>query len=431
MFGIAGIRGEYGKEITEDLIEGISNIFAGAGGPVAVARDIRQSGKSLKDAAIKGATDAGSDVYDLGIAPTPTVALASKKYGKGIMITASHNPIHHNGIKLMSNGRELTPEEGRAIYERYVAKKNFRAEKKGKVFLEEDVRSEHAALITSQVSLEKEIKVVVDCNGAGAVITPYLLHSLGCKVVSINTSLEEFFRESEPKKENLHSLAAAVRATRADIGIAHDADADRCVVLDRHGNQLPLDVQLAMMIEEEISNGAKSIAATVEASLLIRETAERNNAKLKITPVGSTYLALEVESGKADFAGEPCGEYIYKKGVYAPDGVMTAAKFAALASRYDIHELSKKYHSYPIVRKRYPTADKHAAMEKIKKEINRIYGDFKSLDGVRIDEDDGWFLIRPSGTENIIRLTMEYKNEQKLKTKEKEIEKIIERFLIR
>lgn len=427
MFGIAGIRGVYGKEITEELIESIANLFSD--GDIAIGMDIRQSGKSLKKAAIKGALQAGSNVYDIGIAPTPTVAFASKKYGAGIMITASHNPIEHNGIKLMKKGRELTPEEGNSIYNEYCAKKKKIGKKRGQLFYDEMITKEHMEMIMKQVAVEKRLKIVVDCNGAGAVITPYLLHSLGCHVISLNTSLEEFFRPSEPNAENLSLLSAAVRAMKADIGIAHDADADRCIVLDSNGRQIPMDVQLAMMMEEEMRKGAKKIAATVEASLLIRETVEKNNNDFLITPVGSTYLALEIENGKADFAGEPCGEYIYKKGVCAPDGVMTAAKFVELASKCDLIELSKKYQPYPIIRKRYTTKNKAGAMEKIKEEIARIYGSFNSLDGIRIDEEDGWFLIRPSGTEKIIRLTMEYKNAEKLHKKEKEIEEIIKNTL--
>jgi len=430
MFGIAGIRGPYGKEITEELIKGIASAFVIGESNVAIARDIRQSGKSLKRAAIEGVVENGGNVYDLGIAPTPTVALASKKYGNGIMITASHNPIDHNGIKLMKNGRELTPEEGDAVYQRYLMREKVKdKDANGKVETDESVIREHMELIANEIKVERQLKVVVDCNGAGAVITPYLLHSLGCKVISINTSLEEFFRPSEPKAENLTALSAAVRAMGADIGIAHDADADRCIIIDRKGEQIPMDVQLAMMIDEELSKTSnKNIAATVEASLLIRETVEKNGGKIKITPVGSTYLALEIENG-AYFAGEPCGEYIFSRGVHAPDGVMTAAKFVELASKKDLVELRKKYNHYPIARERYETKNKFEAMKIIEKEITKKYHEFSDIDGVRVDEEDGWFLVRPSGTESIIRLTMEYKDKNKLQKKKQEIEKIIKECL--
>lgn len=428
MFGIAGMRGHYGKEITEELICGLSNIFADD--DVAIGRDIRQSGKLLKKAAISGAIAAGCDVYDLDIAPTPTVALASRKHGKGIMITASHNPIEHNGIKLMAKGLELTQEEGNAIYHNYLRNDYRKSRIEGRVIEDKSAIKEHMEMVMKAVSVEKPLKVVVDCNGAAAVITPYLISSLGCRVVSINTSLEEFFRPSEPKAENLVALRAAVRAVGADLGIAHDADADRCIVVDEMGEQIPMDVQLAMIIESELAASAnKKIAATVEASLLIRETVEKNKGKIIITPVGSTYLALEVENHDVYFAGEPCGEYIYSKGVHAPDGIMTTAKFVELASRFRLSELAKKYTPYPIIRERYATKQKQEAMKGIKKEIAGRYPDFSDLDGIRIDEDDGWFLVRASGTESIIRLTMEYKEQKKLQERKKEIEGIIRKNL--
>jgi phosphoglucosamine mutase len=344
------------------------------------------------------------------------------------MITASHNPLDHNGIKLMAKGRELTPEEGNKIAAEYIAKKHHTSASKGLVQQDNSIVKEHMELVLKQVKPEKPLRVVVDCNGAASVITPYVLSALGCKVISINTSLEEFFRPSEPKEENLTTLAAAVRATGADLGIAHDADGDRCIVLDRTGEQIPMDIQLAMMIEEELAKSSnKKIAATVEASLLIRETVEQHGGKVTITPVGSTYLALEIENHGAYFAGEPCGEYIYSKGVLAPDGVLTAAKFVELASKQELSELKKKYKHYPIARERYPTADRQAAMKKITAEVIRSYSKFSSLDGIRVDEEDGWFLVRPSGTEKIIRLTMEYKDKAKLEKKKAEIEKIIQR----
>ncbi|MFH1221932.1 MAG: hypothetical protein V1492_02505 [Candidatus Micrarchaeota archaeon] len=424
MFGIAGIRGVYGKEVTEELVLKISNLFAS--GDVAVGRDIRASGHSLKLAAIKGITAAGHNAFDLGIATTPTVALASRKYGLGIMITASHNPLDHNGIKLMGNGRELSPDECNVFAAQYKVGKQQTAAS-GKVFHDDSLEAEHIKLILKQVKPEKKLKVVADCNGAAYSITPKVLSALGCQVISINTSAFEFFRPSEPKKENLTSLAAAIRATNADLGIAHDADGDRCIILDRTGEQIPMDVQLAMMIEEELRKSSnKKIAATVEASLLIRETVEQNGGKVTITPVGSTYLALEMQRGAA-FAGEPCGEYIYAAGVLAPDGVLAAAKFVELASKHELSELKKKYKTYPIARERYPTADREAAMKKIKAEVVRSYSKFSSLDGIRVDEEDGWFLVRASGTEKIIRLTMEYKDKAKLEKKKAEIEEIIKK----
>ncbi len=426
MFGTSGIRGVYGEDVTDELVMKISNLFSDC--DIAVGRDIRKSGTALRDSAFKGINSAGFNAVDLGIVPTPTVALASMKYGKGIMVTASHNPPEHNGIKLMENGREITAAEGDILVKKYNAGEYYEG-RKGDVLQNDTIADEHIEMILGMVKPEKNLKVVVDCNGATYSITPRVLGELGCQVISINTSSSEFFRPSEPKEKNLSSLMSAVKVTGADLGIAHDCDGDRCVIADRTGRILQMDVQLAMMIEEEMKkSGNKTIAATVEASLLIRETVENLKGKITITPVGSTYLALEMEKHNAFFGGEPCGEYIYHDGVRVPDGVLSAAKFVELASKYDISELKNRYSSYPIIREKYPVKDRKASMEKIRKAVSADYK-FNKMDGLRVDEDDGWFLIRPSGTEKIIRLTMEYKDEKKLEEKRKEIEELIKKNL--
>lgn len=426
MFGTSGIRGVYGEDVTDELVMKISNLFTDC--DIAVGRDIRDSGSALRDSATDGITSAGFNAIDLGIVPTPTVALASQKYGKGIMITASHNPPEHNGIKLIENSREITADEGNVLVEKY-EKGEFQKNEKGRVLKNDTIIDEHVEMILGMVKPEKKLKVVVDCNGATYSITPKVLSELGCQVISINTSSSGFYRPSEPKEENLSTLISTVKTVDADLGIAHDCDGDRCIVVDKTGEVLQIDVQLAMMIEEEMKKSTnKKIAGTVEASLLIRETVENLKGKISITPVGSTYLALEMEKQNAFFGGEPCGEYIYHDGVRVPDGVLTAAKFIELASKQNLSELKNKYSSYPIIRERYPVKDRKMSMEKIRKAVSADYK-FNEMDGLRVDEDDGWFLIRPSGTEKIIRLTMEYKDKKKLEEKRKEIEKLIKNNL--
>jgi len=427
MFGTSGIRGVYGEDVTDELVMRISNLFSDS--DIAVGRDIRDSGISLRNSVFKGITSTGFNAIDLGIVPTPTVALASQKHGKGIMITASHNPPSHNGIKLIDNSREITADEGNSLVEKY-EKGELRKDGEGTILKNDSILDEHISMILGMAEPEKKLKVVVDCNGATYSITPKVLGELGCQVISINTASSEFFRPSEPKKENLSSLVSTVKVTCADLGIAHDCDGDRCVVVDKTGEVLQMDVQLAVMIEEEMKkSNNKKIAGTVEASLLIRETVENLGGKLFVTPVGSTYLALEMEKQDALFGGEPCGEYIYHDGVRVPDGILSAAKFVELASKYDLSELKNKYSSYPIIREKYPVKDRKASMEKIKEAVSGSYK-FNEMDGLRVDEDDGWFLIRPSGTEKIIRLTMEYKDRKNLGQKQKEIEDLIKKNLI-
>jgi len=451
MFGTSGIRGIYGKEITEELAFRIASIFAQK--KLVVGRDIRASGPALFEAVCDGAFSSGTDVIDLGIVPTPTVALATKKHScRGIMLTASHNPPEYNGLKLIENGKEIGKALEKEITERYkqLETKKTQLEKTGHkpardpgqtgygaLSHDNAIIDDHKALVFGLVDREsikkKKPKVIVDCNGAASVITPSLLTDLGCSVISLNASLDCFNRPSEPRAENLPYLGAFVRECKADFAIAHDGDGDRCVVFDEHGEMLPLDVQLAIMIEHELfcskrkntQTNRKKIISTVEASLTIRDVVEKNGGEIGITPVGSTFVGDELERTGALFGGEPCGEYIYEKGVHVPDAVLAAAKFAEIFSlKGPFSKLKAKYPQNFIWREKFHCKDKQGAVERIRKKID-IQGKIRSDDGIRIDERDGWFLIRASGTEPIVRLTMEYKTKDRLEERKAGIRKII------
>lgn len=434
MFGTSGIRGVYGKDITEALAEKIAAIFARDS--LCLGRDIRASGPSLFKAAASGAMSAGADVVDLGIVPTPTLALATRKHGcRGIMLTASHNPQEYNGLKLVEDAKEISKALEKEVEKAYRQGDVPRPRTKDAELLRDQViLEEHKAMATSMVDRKaiarKRPLVVVDCNGAAAVITPYLLSDLGCRVVSVNSSLACFNRPSEPSGENLAYLSSFVRDIGADFAIAHDGDGDRCVVLDDRGEILPLDAQLAMMIEHEMEGSSnRKIVSTVEASLTIRDVVEKNEGAITITPVGSTHVGDALEDKGALFGGEPCGEYIYAKGVHVPDAVVAAVKFAEMFCELGpFSKLKTRYPQNPMHRAKFQTKDKATAMEKIAGGIT-VEGEMRTDDGIRVDERDGWVLIRASGTEPIIRLTMEYKDRGRLEARKREMEGLIKKNL--
>ncbi len=432
MFGTSGIRGIYGQDITEGLALKIANIFAS--GTLVAGRDIRESGVPLMEAVAAGALASGADVVDLGIVPTPTVAIYPNR---GIMVTASHNPPEYNGLKLMEKGKEIGKALEKEITQAY-RESHFRMGRTpGRKGTDPEAVDRHKAMVMGLVDCEaiarKKPKIVVDCNGAAAVITPSLLSDLGCVVVSVNASLEGFARPSEPNEKNLSYLGGIVRSAGADFAIAHDGDGDRCVVFDETGTMLPLDAQLAMMMEHELASSKnKKIVSTLEASLAVSDAVKRAGGKIAITPVGSTFVADELERQEALFGGEPCGEYIYAGGVHVPDAVLAAAKFAEIFcvdGRFS--KLKARYPQHFMAREKFPAHDRQAAMERIVKAVRAsgITGEVRSDDGVRVDEEDGWFLIRASGTEPIVRLTMEYKAKEKLEARKKELAALIGKSL--
>lgn len=415
MFGTSGIRGIYGKDITPELALRVANAFAES--DVCIGRDTRESGVPLAFAAMSGVLSAGKDGIGLGILPTPLVAFGTMRLGcRGIMVTASHNPPEHNGLKLMRGGKEIGKGEEKRVVERYEGGMRY-GENVGERRNEETIPAyiEFAKeRVDGKLIGERKPKVVVDCNGAGSTVTPYLLRELGCSVVSLNCELAGFNRGSEPNKENLSWLSAAVRACGADFGIGHDGDADRCAIVDEGGELLNADVQLALMIGAELGRKKGKVVSTVESSLLVKESVEGAGGEFVLTPVGSTYVSDEMERCKAVFGGEPAGEYIYSNGVGVPDGVLAAAKFAEMfCAEGRFSGLAARFKPNPMVREKYKTADRKKAMGKVKETL-RLEGKVSDGDGIRIDGDGYWVLVRASGTESIIRLTAEAKSAELL-----------------
>lgn len=441
LFGTSGIRGLYGSLVDEKLAMKIANLFADK--DVVVARDTRTTGETLAFAAISGILGKGRNAIYLGIAPTPTLALATEKYKcKGIMITASHNPSEYNGIKLYENGREITRKAEAEIERSYESIRAHFTEwnKIGKRQDDNSMLQQHADRIKNAVNAaaiaKTKPKVVVDCNGAGTVLTPMLLKQLGCEVIAINSQSSGFTRGSEPNAHNLKDLSIRVIEEKADLGIGHDGDADRAVVVDETGEVLALDVQLAIMIGHEIEKNKKQnaktkIVSTVEASLCIREAVESMGGEITITPVGSLYVSELIEKENAIFGGEPCGEYVFPKSLHVPDGILTAVKFVEIfCEKGRISKLKAKFRPYQMLREKFScdNSKKYAIVQEVAKKIT-IAGKRNEQDGLRIDEDDGWFLIRASGTEPYIRLTMEYKLSERLISRAEELRAIIAKFI--
>ncbi len=415
MFGTSGIRGIYGKDITPELALKVANAFAES--DVSIGRDTRESGVPLAFAAMSGVLSSGNNGIGLGIVPTPLVAFATMKFGcGGIVVTASHNPAEYNGLKFMRKGREISRAEEKRVLERHGKGMEYGAEPGERRV--ENVIPDYMELVKKNVDAKliakKKPKVVVDCNGAGAVVTPYLLRELGCGVVSLNCETRGFNRPSEPNKENLSWLSSAVRACGADFGIAHDGDADRCAIVDERGELLNADVQLALMIEEELARKKGNVISSVESSLIVKETVERNGGEFVLTPVGSVHVSEEMEKSGAVFGGEPAGEYIFRGGVLVPDGVMAAAKYVELyCSKGKLSALAGRFKTNEMAREKFRTSDRANAMEKIMGTL-KLEGKRETGDGIRIDGEGYWVLVRPSGTESIIRLTAEAKTKELL-----------------
>ncbi|MBN2121766.1 phosphoglucosamine mutase [Candidatus Micrarchaeota archaeon] len=430
MFGTSGIRGLYGGEITPELSMRIANAFAGSA--LAIGRDTRETSPILEKAAMAGATCAGANAISLGLVPTPALAYATLKHKcNGLMITASHNPPQYNGLKLIAEGKEINKEGENACISKYNAGPRLSSwDKTGSILADGMLEEEYIKFVLSQVDMDaiskRKPKVALDCNGAACGITPRVLRELGCEVIPMNMQERGFARPSEPSEANLSALRKKVIKEGADMGLAHDGDGDRIALIDEKGNFVNMDVQLSMMILHELGGKKGKVISTVESSLIIKDAVAQGGGELVITPVGSTYVGDALERENAIFGGEPAGEFVYADGVHVPDGVLGAAKFLEIfAQKGKISELASSFSPYPMVREKYPTNDRKKAMERILENIS-IEGKVSNIDGIRVDSEDYWVLIRPSGTEPIIRLTMEAKEKETLDRVHAQARKLIE-----
>jgi len=433
IFGTSGIRDLCPGKITPDLVMSVANILCSKEREVAVAYDSRRTGQMLKSAVISGATMAGANAFDLGVCPTPTLSYFSQlRKCPAIMITASHNPYEYNGIKLFSLGLELSSKKEEEIESALNAKTKTQVEWNlcGQVFDAHSQASDaHIRTILSNIdvsSIKKaKPKVAIDCaNMAASEISPLTLSKCGCKVVSQNCNSGEIcLHPPEPKEGNLDSLCELVASSGSDLGIAHDGDADRAIIIDENGKILGLDAQLAIAVNYTLSkNEGAKIISTVESSLSLRNIVEKNGGTLEITPVGSMKVAAKMRQTKAIFGGEPCGEYIFSNAVGSPDGIMTGAFFAQIFSEEGkLSALCSKVEKYPIQRDKISCSNskKPDAMKKIGSKWP--FSTPNKSDGLRSDENWGWVLVRPSGTEPYIRITIEAKTQGEL---DKNLEKI-------
>jgi phosphomannomutase/phosphoglucomutase len=446
LFGTNGVRGIVNEDMNCELAQNLGMAIGTYinSGSVAIGTDTRTSNEMLKSAIISGLLSTGSSIIDLGIVPTPVVQYYVKltNIQHGIIITASHNPPSFNGIKCVdSDGTELSRDKEEEIEELYF-NKTF-----NKVSWDEmgTVQKDEGAVesyirgildnIDSGVTKKANLKVVLDCgNGAGGFVSPYLLERMGCKVVTLNAHPQGTFpgHESEPTPENLKDLIKATVNFGADLGIAHDGDADRTIIVDEKGTYLYGDRILALVTKEFLQkNKGGLIVTTVASSLALGDIVKEMKGEIIYTKVGSPIVAREMMRKEAIFGGEENGGLIFPEHQFCRDGGMAAAKVVEIIAGHGkplsqlISELPK-YHLFKT-KVECPDEKKEPALVNFAKEMQGKEVD--TTDGVKINGEDSWVLVRPSGTEPIYRIFAEAKNFEKAKEIAEENKRIIEEII--
>ncbi|MFW9844004.1 MAG: phosphoglucosamine mutase [Candidatus Thorarchaeota archaeon] len=426
LFGTNGVRGVINDTMTVDLILKLGKAIGTTIGPgkIVVGRDARNGGEMFLKSVTAGLLSTGCSVVNIGPVPTPTLqyVIPRLEASGGAVITASHNPPKFNGIKVMgSNGIEISRETETRIESTFFSEKFTVADWDNLASTTYDMTAvnQHIAGIKSHIDTKtiqkRNLVVVIDsANSVGGLVTPKLMRDLGCKVISLNSQLDGSFpgRSPEPTPENVIELRKTVKSVGADIGIAHDGDADRATFVDETGNIVSGDHSLAIIAKRILKEKKGSTLVTpISSGKLIEDIVEQTGAQIDWTAVGSVDVSHRVEEIDAELGGEENGGVFYPPLQSVRDGPMTSALIVEIMSS-EGKKLSELVSELPIYhtekqKLKIPVEKMGSMMEKLldfTKDEKRI-----TIDGIKLFYDEGWILIRPSGTEPLYRIFAEGK----------------------
>jgi len=417
---ISGVRGIYGKDLSPKNILEFCNNFSTLikSRKCVIARDTRPTGKIILDNVSAVLMQNGIDVYNLGMAPTPIVFREAKKYGAGIMVTSSHNPIEWNGLKFILEGRGINEDELAIVKTKQVVKK----EKFGKeTLIESDYITEAAKIIGS---IKNNPEVVVDLGGGAAKNTvPELLNKIGCTVKIINNDLQNSTRGPDPTTDSLSDL---IKNTKK-IGFAFDLDSDRMVmVID--GKKRSPDLTLGLGIVKAIHLGYKKFVLSIDSSIGIEKYIIEHGGQVWRSKVGEANVMQQILINNADAGGEgSSGGFILPEFTMCRDGILTSGLVASMLDEKEFQDAVDIFDKYFQIRTKIsiPILYHDKTIERLQEKLHVKY-ETDLLDGVKIKiNDDSWALIRKSNTEDIIRLSLESNDMNVIKEKHSEITNLV------
>jgi len=415
LFGTDGVRGVAGIDLTADLAFNLSTAaasvladlgeFAGHRPTAIVGQDSRASGQYLEEAICRGLSSAGIDVYRVGILPTPAISFLVKDRGAdlGVMISASHNPASDNGIKFFDRTGSKLADQIEAKIESVLGKTVESANGAGKVIEDLDAKESYIQnLLKSLDGSLSGLKVVVDCaNGAASFVAPELLKRAGAEVIAISASPNGLNINDNCGSTHLENLIAAVKEERADIGIAHDGDADRVLAIDDKGSVIDGDFILGILAQD-MQLPTKTVVGTVMTNLGLIKALEEKGIKFIATAVGDRYVLEEMLAGGHTLGGEQSGHIIMSKYANTGDGLLTALQLISKLKKSgkSASELASFMKRYPqvLINVSGVAKEKLASNQVIAKAVNDVQQRL---------EDKGRVLLRASGTEALIRVMIE------------------------
>jgi phosphoglucosamine mutase len=423
LFGTNGVRGVVNEDMTAEFAMkmGIA-IGRFMNGTVAIASDTRVSADMILSAVSAGLMSTGCNILNLGVVPTPALQYFVKNNSLkgGVMITASHNPPKFNGIKCVSfDGTEMARKDEERIEELFFDPVNEPADigtMKKVSGAAEDYISGVIKAVDAEAIRNAKLTVVLDCaNGAAFRSSPLLMKLLGVKAITLNADPQGEFpgHLSEPTEDNLKDLVSMMKNSDADLGIAHDGDADRTVFVSDTGQYVIGDKSLALLALSELRKKKGIIVTPVNASSAVEDVVKKEGGTVTYTAVGSPTVAREMMRSGAIFGGEENGGLIFPEHQFCRDGAMSAAKMLECIVKHG--KLSEQLATLPVyytkkIKFECPDDKKQRLLEALESSITL---EKNTIDGLKIVFKDGWVSMRPSGTEPIFRIYSESKDEAK------------------
>lgn len=421
LFGTDGVRGIANVDLTAELavdlaiaaahVLGEIGAFAGHRPKAIVGQDSRASGDFLESAIVAGLTSAGVDVYRVGVLPTPAIAYLVKESNAdlGVMISASHNPMPDNGIKFFAKGGDKLADIVEAQIESRLGEPWDRPVglNVGRIVQDESAKERYIKYLLSTITENLNgLKVVVDCaNGAASYVAPDVYEKAGAKVTAISAAPTGWNINENCGSTHLDDLIAQVKATGADIGIAHDGDADRCILIAANGEVIDGDYILNILANDWLSLGKlakNTVVGTVMSNLGFIKSMESIGVGIEKTAVGDRYVLERMLENSYNLGGEQSGHVIMRDFSNTGDGLLTALQVMQIMAKTHktLINLSSNMQKYPqvLINVKDVEKDKLTANQVIQEAIINAE---KELAGI------GRVLIRASGTESLVRVMVE------------------------
>ncbi|MEB3861363.1 MAG: phosphoglucosamine mutase [Desulfurococcales archaeon] len=445
LFGTDGVRGIVGKDMTPELALRLGRAigaYFGRGARILLGRDVRSGGDILVRAVSAGLQSQGVKVYYAGLLPTPALQYGVKEeYDGGVMVTASHNPPEYNGIKVIGPEGVEIPREDEAVIEEYYFKGVGGGEWRSLTLAQSEaahIIEMYIDAVVSQVDGETvrraKLSAVVDCgNSVGSLTTPLILGRIGVRVYTVNCNLDPLFpgREPEPTPHNLDLASLAVKGMKADFGIGHDGDADRAIVIDDQGEAYwgdRMGAALTAFARDHWPGLPPRTYTGVSSSTVIEDYLKDKGIEVVWTPVGSVVISrMILRDGGAISGFEENGGYMHVPHQVVRDGGMTAALVAYMiaAAGEPLSRIMEAIPRYHQIKTKIPASKDQArcAVERVREHYSNLRQ--VDIDGVKVFGDGFWILVRPSGTEPVLRIMLEAETRDKAEKLLEEVKNVV------